>query len=276
METKESFWSEYGFEIIKIFISAVLIAISFILPVSEAVRIVICVTAAIVAGLNVLKELPENLKEKRFFDEDTLMLIACAVAFILGERVEGALIMTLFSLGELLEDVATDNSRKKIAGLAEIKSDVARLVVGRAVVEVSPEEVLVGSIIEVRRGDRVPIDGELLSDSGEFDLKAITGESKLYSVKKGGKVYGGAINEGDPIRIKTTAKYSDSTAERIIALVEQSGERKAKSQKFITEFARIYTPCVIMLAVLISVIPPLFDNYDFSKWILKALNFMVI
>ena len=276
MEAKESFFSEYGFEIIKIGLSAILILLSLILPVSDLVKIIICVTAAFVSGYNVLTELPEVIKEKRFFDENTLMIIACVVAFILGERTEGALIMVLFSFGELLEDVATDNSRKKIAGLAEIKSEVARLVVGRAVVEVSPEEVPVGSIIEVRRGDRVPIDGELVDDEGELDLKAITGESKLYSVIKGGKVYGGAINEGHPIRIKTTAKYSDSTAERIISLVENSGERKAKSQKFITEFAKIYTPCVIALAVIISVVPPLFDAYDFTKWILKALNFMVI
>ena len=276
MEEKETFFGEYGFEIIKISISTILIVLSFILPVGDVVKIVICASAAIISGLNVLSELPENLKERNFFDENTLMLIACAVAFTLGEYAEGAMIMALFSLGELLEDIATDNSHKKIAGLSEIKSDTARLVLDKTVVEVEPSAVPVGSIIEIRKGDRVPIDGELLSDVGELDLRAITGESKLYYVNGGGKIYGGAINEGGVIRIKTTEKYADSTAERIISLVENSSERKAKSQKFITEFARIYTPCVIFMALLISVIPPLFDGYEFSKWILKALNFMVI
>ncbi|MDY6368091.1 MAG: heavy metal translocating P-type ATPase [Clostridia bacterium] len=276
MEERESFLKEYAFEVIKIAIASILIVLALALDLTLWVKISVCAAAAIIAGFNLILELPDAIREKEFFGENTLMLIASVVAFVIGEYVEGGIILILFSLGELLEDVATDNSHKKIAGLAEMRTDKARLVVGKAVVEVSPDEVQVGSVIEVRKGDRVPIDGELLSDFGEFDLKAITGESKFYSVERGEKVFGGGVNKGDVVRIKTTVKYADSTTERIIAMVESSEEKKAKSQKFITSFSKIYTPAIILLAILVAVIPPIFDGYNFTAWIMKALNFMVI
>ena len=274
-KTKE-FIKEYGFDSFKIIISGALIGLSFLAGLSAWVKIVLCAAAALIAGYEMLIEIPENVAKKRFFDETTLMIIASIVAFTLGEFVEGAAVLTLFSLGELLEDVATDDSHKKIAGLSELKSDRARLVIGGSVKEVEPDSVEIGSVIEVRKGDRVAIDGVLISDRGEFDFKAITGESKIYELKKGDKVYGGGINLGNAVRIETTEKYTDSTVERIIAMVENSAEKKAKSQKFITKFASIYTPCVILLAVIIAVFPPLIDGMNFYKWIMKALNFMVI
>lgn len=276
MEKTKEFIKEYGFDLGKVILSGILIGLSFLIGISEWVKIVLCVAAALISGFELILEIPENLKERRFFDETALMLIAAAVAFFLGEWVEGAAVLTLFALGEFLEDAATDDSHKKIAGLSGLKSDTARLITGDTVSEVAPDSVEIGSIIEVRKGDRVAIDGILEDESGEFDFKAITGESKIYELKKGDKVYGGGINLGNAVKIKTTEKYVDSTVEKIIAMVENSAEKKARSQKFITKFAAVYTPCVILFALLVAILPPFIDGYDFPKWIMKALNFMVV
>ncbi len=264
------------FPVIKLALGVILLIFSFALSLGDTVKIVLRISAALICGYEIIFNAGKNLLKMEFFDENALMLIASVTAFIIGESFEGVLIIILYSLGEMLEDIATDNSREKIAGLAELKSLKVTLWENGKARETEPENVPIGSLILVKKGDRVPIDGVLASGDAEFDLKAVTGESKLYSLSAGEKIYGGAINTGDAVIIKTEKLYKDSTVEKIIEMVEKSTERKAKSQKFITTFAKIYTPCVVLAALSVAVIPPLFDNLDFVKWIYKALSFLII
>lgn len=264
------------FETVKLILSGIILLLSLFADFSSTTVLVLRIFAAIISGYGILVKSVKNVLRKEFFDENTLMLIAAITAFIIGESAEGVFIVILYNLGELLEDIATDSSREKIAGLAELKSFKANLLIDGKVSEVPPESVEKGSFILVRKGDRVPIDGKIVKGSADFDFKAITGESKLYSVSEGDDVYGGALNLGDAVVIKTEKLYKDSTVEKIIKLVENSAERKAKSQKFITAFAKIYTPCVVIFALILAVVLPVFDGYNFTKWIYKALNFLIV
>ena len=273
----ESFLSLYGKTLTKIIISAVLIILGFILPVENIFVLFIFIAAALISGYELIIGCFKGIIKGEFFGEDTLMLLAATVAFFVGQPFEGALIILLFSIGELMENIATDNSRKKIAGLAELKSEYVNLVTEHGVIQVSPEKVEIGSIIEIKSGEQVPIDGILISENAEFDTKAVTGESNYCSVESGGKVYSGSLNVGkNVIRIKTEKLYADSTVEKIISTVESATAQKAKSQKFITVFAKYYTPIIVALGILIATIIPLFDGYNFNKWIYKALSFIVI
>lgn len=264
------------FSVIKFVLSGILLLLSIVLFVDKSVKTVLLIAAAIISGYEIAIKSFKNLLKKEFFDENTLMLIAAITAFIIGEGVEGVIVIMLYNLGEFLEDLALDRSKEKIAGLSELKSFKANLMVNGKVVETEPSDIKIGSLILVRKGDRVPIDGVIVKGVADFDLKTLTGESKLYSKGEGEKIYSGAINLGDAVIVKTEKLYKDSTVEKIIEMVENSAERKAKSQKFITAFARVYTPCVVLLAVLIAVVPPLFDGNDFVKWIYKALAFLII
>ena len=264
------------FPAVKLALGVALLILSLALPIGETAKLILRIAAALICGYEIILSAGKNLLKGEFFDENALMLIASVTAFIIGESFEGVLIIILYGLGEMLEDIATDNSREKIAGLAELKSIKVTLWENGKTRETAPENVPIGSLILVRKGDRVPIDGVLASGSAEFDLKAVTGETKLYSLSVSEKIYGGAINTGDAVIIKTEKLYKDSTVEKIIEMVEKSTERKAKSQKFITSFAKIYTPCVVLAAVCVAVVPPLFDNMDFVKWIYKALSFLII
>lgn len=266
----------HAFGIVKLALSGIILLLSLVMDFGGTTVLILRICAATISGYEILIKSAKNLLHKELFDENTLMLIAFITAFIIGESAEGVFIVLLYNLGELLEDIATDSSREKIAGLAELKSFKANLLVDGKVSEVPPESVKIGSFILVRKGDRVPIDGKVVKGNADFDLKAITGESKLYSVKAGDDVYSGAVNLGDAVVIKTEKLYKDSTVERIIKLVENSAERKAKSQKFITAFAKIYTPCIVLFAFVLAVVPPVFDGYNFSKWIYKALNFLIV
>ena len=265
-----------AFEIIKLVLSGIMLLLSVVIDFGGTTVLILRIFAATISGYGILIKSVKNILRKEFFDENTLMLIAFVTAFLIGQSAEGVFIVVLYNLGELLEDIATDNSREKIAGLAELKSFKANLLTDGKVSEVAPEIVEKGSLILVRKGDRVPIDGKIVEGSAYLDLKAITGESKLYSVGVGDAVYGGAVNLGDAVIVKTEKHYKDSTVEKIIQIVENSAERKAKSQKFITSFAKIYTPCVVLFALILAVVPPIFDGYDFTKWIYKALNFLIV
>ena len=273
----ESFFGLYGLTVLKIALSVILIVSGLFVPASDTVALIIFISAALISGYDLIADCIKGIVKGDFFGEETLMVIAATVSFFVGQPFEGALIILLFSIGEFLENLATDNSRKKIAGLAELKSKNANLVTDEGVIQVAPEQVEIGSVIEIRSGEQVPIDGTSLSEYAEFDTKAVTGESKYRSVEYGEKVYGGFINAGkNVIRIKTEKLYSDSTVEKIISTVESATAKKAKSQKFITVFAKYYTPVVIALGVIIATVFPLFDGYDFNKWIYKALSFIVI
>lgn len=275
-DEKEGFLNEHGFDLIKIIVSSLLLLSTIVFKCGGTVKLVLCIIAYVFSAYEIFINCIKGIANKNFLDENTLMFIASVTAFCLGNYSEGVFIVVLYALGELLEDVATDNSRKKIAGLSALKSVTARVITKTGFADVSPASVEVGTLIEVRKGDRVPIDGILVGASAEFDMKAITGESKPYVIEDGQTVYSGAINTGNSVVIKTTKLYKDSTVEKIISMVEGANAQKAKSQKFITSFAKVYTPIVVLAALVVAFIPPLFDGMNFSFWIYKALSFLVV
>ena len=261
------------FDVIRYAASVLIVILCLVVPLNETVRLILYISSAVLSGYTVLIECFENVGRGNFFDENTLMLIASVVSFVLGEYFEGVAILVLFGIGELLEDVASDRARDKITALSELQENKVRLVGGR---ECDPKEVKIGTLIEVLKGERIALDGILVSGSAQLDLKAITGESRIYEVNENDEVYGGSINLGNPVVIKTTKEYSDSTVERIISLVEGANAKKAKTQKFITKFAKIYTPVVVLLAVLIAFMPTVLFGASLSEYVHKALSFLIV
>ena len=210
------------------------------------------------------------------FDENFLMLIAAVGAFALGEGMEGAAVMLLYEIGELLQAVAVGSSRGAIAKLMELKSDSAILLEGEEQREVAPEELQRGDVILLRKGDKVPADCTLLSGESAFDTKSITGESYLRECGEGAELLAGFLNAGNAVTARVERPSEESAVAKILEMVENASSQKAKPEKFITRFARIYTPVVVGLAVLLAVVPPLFTGFDFAPWIMRALNFLVI
>lgn len=243
---------------------------------NETLAFILNIVAILVVGLEVVIDGVKNLFHGEFLNEDTLMIIAGVVAFIIGDAFEGILIISLFRIGEMLEDVATGNSLREVAGLMSLKSETAHLVREDGVTDVSPEEVPVGSLIRVLNGEKIPLDGEVAEGSSSLDTAALTGESRYREVEAGDAVVSGAINAGGVLVIRTTKPYSESTVKKILDLVSNAAQGKTKSERFITKFAKIYTPIVVALAVLIAVVPPLFDGMNFTKWIYSALSFLVV
>ncbi len=264
----------YLFDFLKVLISTILIIIGFI--VKGDTRLIIFIFSGLVCGYHLIYEFLKNLFKGKIFNESTLMIIASLTAFIIGESFEGAFILVLFYLGETLESLATTSSKRKIAGLSKLKSKIVHAYTKDGFIDLKPEDVEIGTLIEIKSGERVAIDGVLIGKPIEVDSKAITGESKLKLISSGENVLSGYINVSSPFMIKTTKLYKDSTVEQIISLVESANSKKAKSQKFITSFAKIYTPLVFIFALILAVIFPLFDGYNFTKWIYKSLSFLVV
>lgn len=263
------------FRILQIVLSLVLVILSVFIE-SKILALIFRVVSAIICGVELIISVVKKFLKKQIFSENLLMLIASITAFIIGEGVEGALIVTLFRLGEFLEDVATDFSIKKIDTILKIETKAVHVFSEKGLSDVDSKLVAVGSLIQVNKGERVPIDGVMIYGDGEFDTKAITGESKYLNAGIGEEVYSGSINIGDTVIIKTTKLFSDSVSQRIVKIVEESLDKKAKCQRFITSFACKYTPIVCVIALLIATVIPLFDQMNFSKWIYKALAFLVV
>ena len=224
---------------------------------------------------NVFSAFREGFRLSLLLDENTLMLIAAVGAFALGETMEGAAVMLLYQLGELLQALAVGSSRDAIGKLLEMKSESCILLKGGSQREVSPEELTAGDEILLRRGDKVPADCKLLSGS-QFDTKSLTGEAYLRDCAAGEEVLAGFVNEGNAVQAEVLRPASESAVAKILDMVENAASQKAAPEKFITRFARVYTPVVVLLALCIAVIPPLFDGFDFAGWIMTALNLLVI
>lgn len=240
--------------------------------------------AFIPVGFPVVKEALEGISHKDYFNELTLMAIACIGAFCIGEYSEAVGVMLFYCIGENLQDRAVDKATRDISKLLEIKAEIARLVKNNGDIEiVKPDQVKVGDIIEVHAGERVPLDGVMISEyGGMFDTAALTGESVPREIDEGGEVLAGMISSGSTIRIKVSRPANESAISRILDLVKNAQIKKAKSEVFIRKFARIYTPVVTLLAFLVVVFPyfislihPAFQ-YHFSEWLYRALVFLVI
>ncbi len=223
-------------------------------------------------GFDVLKGAFVRIINRQWFDEKFLMAIATLGAFCIGEYSEAVFVMLLFNIGELFESVAVGNSRKSIKALMSLKPDVACLENGE---EVFPEDVKVGTIIIVKAGEKIPLDGVVFDGETLVDMKALTGESLPVNIKKGDRVLSGSVNLSGVIKVETTSEYENSTVAKILELVENSCLHKAKTESFITRFATYYTPVVVLLAILIGLIVPAFLG-DFTIWLEKAFIFLVV
>ena len=209
-------------------------------------------------------------------DENLLMLIASVGAFATRQDMEGAIVMLLYQIGEFLQELAVGSSRGAITRLMQLKSDHAIRLVDGVQQEVDPEELVAGDVIFLRKGDKVPADCRLLDETASLDTKSMTGESYLKEINRGEEMLSGCVNEGAAVRAEVVRPVSESAVAKVLELVQNAASQKAKPEKFITRFSRWYTPIVVLIAVLVAVIPPLFDGYNFAAWITPALNFLVI
>ena len=241
---------------------------------STVILLILSVVATLLSGYKIfIKGIKNAVKLK--IDETVLLAVAVIAAFCLGEFVEAAMVTILFSLGEFIEDIAVDASRRDIEKLAQIRPDTATIVKDGIDTVVPAESVKTGSIITVKPYERLPLDGVVTSGKSTLDTSALTGESLPVDISVGSEVMSGAINGNGLIEIRTTKEYGNSTASRILQLVEDAAARKGQKEKLITRFASIYTPIVIIIAAAIAFIPPLLGLGEFSEWIYRALVCLV-
>lgn len=243
-------------------------------PVMEAAAFLI---PYIIVGYKVIFKAVRNILNGKIFDENFLMAVASMGAFVVGDYPEAVAVMFFYQVGELFEDYAVGKSRKSIAQLMNIRPDYANLKTEKGVEKVSPEQVKVGDIIVIRPGEKVPLDGIVVSGHSTVDTAALTGESLPRDVSEGNEILSGCINLSGLIEVRTEKEFGQSTVSRILELVENATSQKAKTENFITRFAAVYTPAVVGAAVILAVIPPLvIEDAAFSDWAYRALNFLVV
>lgn len=235
----------------------------------------IFLAAYFVIGLDVLIRAGKNIVRGRPFDECFLMTVATLGAFCIGEYPEGVMVMLLYQLGEALQDAAVRRSRKSVAALMDIRPDAAFVKRDGKTEQVPPETVEIGEIIVVRAGEKIPLDGVAVSGSTTLDTSALTGESVPVQVSAGDSVTSGCVNLSGVIEVRVTKPFGESAVSKILELVENASAKKARSEQFITRFARIYTPCVVIAALLLAVIPSVVSGYD-QRYIYSALSFLVV
>ena len=261
--------------LMRILASAVLFVIALLIPAEGWVKLVIFLVPYLLVGYKVLIKAGKNILHGQVFDENFLMCVATIGAFVLGEYLEAVAVMLFYQIGELFEDYSVGRSRRSIADLMDIRPEVARVERDGNEVEVDPEEVQIGETIVVRPGDRVPLDGTVISGRSSMDTAALTGESVPRTVREGDSVISGCINQSGVLKVRVDKAFGESTVSRILELVENSGDRKAQAEKFITRFARWYTPAVCISALLLAVIPSLITG-RWSEWVGRALMFLVV
>jgi len=262
--------------LIRILLAAVLLAAAWLLPLQGAARLLAFLVPYLVAGYDTLLRAARGILKGRVFDEAFLMSVASIGALCIGEYPEAVAVMLFNQIGELFEDTAVDKSRDAIRDLMDIRPDHANVERDGQVETVSPENVQPGDILVVRPGERIPLDGTVLSGASTLDTSSLTGEAAPRSVQAGDAVISGCVNLTDVLRVRAGTAYAESTVSRILELVEEAGERKARTESLISRFARWYTPIVCLLAVLLCVLPPLALGRPFAVWLRRALIFLVI
>lgn len=256
-------------------VAAALLAAALFIPADGILKLALYALPYIVIGWDVLYRAAKNIVGGHVFDECFLMTVASLGAFCVGEYAEGVAVMLLYQLGELFQDIAADRTRDAISALTDVRPDRANVETAEGVVEMDAREIDPGEVIVIKPGERVPLDGVVLEGQTELDQSALTGESLPRGVAAGDRVLSGCVNLRGLIRMRVEKGYGDSEAARILKLVEDASGRKARSEQFITRFARVYTPIVCALAVLIALIPPLFVG-NMSEWVHRALIFLVV
>ena len=262
----------------KLLIGGVLFVLGIFVPKTLFIpKLAVFLVSYLVIGGDVLLSAFKNILNGQVFDENFLMAIATIGAFAIGEYPEGVAVMLFYQLGELLQGIAVNNSRKSIVSLMDIRPDYANIKVGEGIKKVSPEEIKVGEIIVVKPGEKVPLDGKIVKGASTFDTSALTGESLPREAKTGDDVLSGFINKNGLIEIQVAKVFSESTVSKILYLMENAGSKKSKTENFITKFARYYTPVVVITALIVAIFPPLLiQGATFSDWIYRALIFLVV
>ena len=241
------------------------------------VRVIWYVVAYLPVGFPVIKEGWNSIKNGDFFTEFFLMSIATIGAFAIGEYPEGVAVMLFYAVGELFQNAAVNRAKSNIKALLDVRPNEALVYRDNDYISVNPETVVVGEKVQVRVGEKIPLDGILLSEKGSFNTAALTGESKPDTIAKGEKVFAGSINLDGVVEIETTKEFKDSSIARILDMVQNATARKSKTELFIRKFARVYTPIVVFLAIGLTFLPYFFvDDYVFQDWLYRALIFLVI
>ena len=259
----------------RIIASAALLAVTFLPAVGGTAKLILCLAAYLVIGGDILWEAAENIFHGEIFDENFLMALATVGALAVGEYQEAVAVMLFYQVGELFQDIAVEKSRASITSLMDIRPDYANLEENGALTQVSPDAVPTGSVIVVKPGEKVPLDGVVAEGESSLNTTALTGESLPRDVKAGDSVISGCVNMTGLLRVRTTGTYGESTVAKILQLMENSDNGKANTEKFITRFAKVYTPIVVISAVLLAVVPSLFTG-EWLMWLKRALLFLVI
>lgn len=271
--------------LIRIIVSAVLLAAIMIttkfVEINKWIQLVLYLVPYLIIGYDILKKAVKGIFKGQIFDENFLMAVATVGAVALGEFSEGAAVMLFYQIGELFQSVAVGKSRKNITSLMDIRPDYANVELNGKLEKIDPDDVEIGTEIVVNPGEKVPIDGIIISGDSTLNTSALTGESVPRSAKVGDEIISGCINLTGVLRIKTTKEFGDSTVSKILDLVENSSMKKSKSENFITKFARYYTPAVCGGALLLAILPPIIrlisgNSAMWGEWIIRALTFLVI
>lgn len=248
----------------------------YLIKVPEAVELAGYILAYILAGYEICFKAAKNLIKGQIFDENFLMTIASICAFAIGDRIEAVSILVFYDIGELLQDLAVNRSRRNIEELMDIRPDYANKLTGDIVSVVKPETIERDDLILVKPGERIPLDGVVVKGSGFVDTRALTGESIPTKMHVGDELLAGTVNQDGILTIRVSKPYTESTVSKILELVRNSASKKAQSEKFITKFARVYTPAVVIAAVSVALIPPLLGLGAFDIWLYRALSFLII
>ena len=260
----------------RILAGAALLLAAVLIPARGILRLLLFLVPYLLAGGDVLWRALRNILRGQVFDENFLMAVATIGAFCIGEYPEAVLVMVFYQVGEWFQGYAVGRSRSSIAALMDIRPDHANLETPDGLRQADPEEIAVGDVIVVKSGERIPLDGTVLEGRSTVDTAALTGESLPRETGPGDAVISGCINIGGLLRVRVSKPYGESTVAKILDLVENSSSKKARAENFITRFARIYTPLVVMAAVLLAVLPPLLFQEAWGIWIQRALIFLVI
>ncbi len=273
-EAEESTSKEYYLSIL--IIALVIGLIGYFLPLPKIVKIILYLISYSLllykTSINAIK----LLKKGSGINENALITVSCIGALLIGKVLEGMMVITLYTIGKILEEKAINNSRKSIKDLLDIKEPFAYLVDGKKIVKIPVEEVKKDDVLVVKKGEKVPVDGVIIKGSSSLDTSALTGESELVSVNVSDEVLSGSINMGDVLEIKATNTFSNSTVAKILDLLESATDKKTKTENMVTKFSKVYTPIIIGLAILITIILPLIFKVPFKTSLYRALTFLVI
>ncbi|RKD30048.1 heavy metal translocating P-type ATPase [Thermohalobacter berrensis] len=263
-------------KLIELGISTILFFTVLIFDFKFNIEITFYLISYLLVGRKVLLSALRNISKGQVFDENFLMTIATIAAFIIKEYPEAVAVMLFYNIGMIFEDLAVNRSRKSIKSLLNIRPDFANLKTDQTILRVSPDNVKIGDTIVIKPGERVPLDGEVISGESMIDTSVLTGESLPRKVVKGDEVLSGSINQNGLLTVKVTKEFSESTVSKILELVQKASSKKAPTEKFITKFARYYTPVVVFLALFIAILPPIILKESLAEWIYRASIFLVV